>query len=287
MLDTRMVSLATVALAALTVAVHNDVAAQSGIASYGITGATFDFHGGPQEQALGAIVQLTPAPWLVLGAIPTVLRVAGSQEGTARTGLGDLPVYAGVVHGFALPWRPTLGVTGVASLPTGNASEGLGRGQSVMSANGTLAVSPVSMITLRAGASRVLWMGDSLPHGVATTAVFGDAVLLAGSRTNLGVGYAQELRGAAPPAYTPARVIDFTVVHTLAGRASLIMSAGHTLAGFGPSWSFALGFGTAFAGLSPVGATSPSARSGGGLTQPGGAGMLPIGSAACRLDLGC
>lgn len=287
MLNTRMLSLASPALAALLALAAPAAGAQSGIASYGISAAAFGWENGHQEQALGATIQLAPAHWLTLGASPTLLRISEGNGGPTRTGFADLPLFAGVTHTFAAPWSPTLGVAGVVSLPTGDASQGLGRGQSLVSAQGALALSPLAALTIRGGVGQLLRVGDSVPHGVPTTALFGDAVLLASARTNLSVGYALELRGQAPPAYEPARAINAALVHTLVGPIALGVSAGHTLRGAGPKWSFALGLGTVFAGLSPVGATSPSARGTGGVTRPAGGGLLPSGGAPCRLLGGC
>jgi hypothetical protein len=288
MLDARTFPIAMAALAALVAAAPGALAqAGAGMDSYGITAAAFGWEDGHQEQALGATIQLAPTRWLTLGASPTFLRITGLAGSEPRSGLGDLPLFAGITHTFAAPGHPTLGVAGVASLPTGDASQGLGRGQSLLSAQGVLAISPAAALTLRGGASRLLRVGDSVPHGVPTTALFGDAVLLTGARTNLSVGYALELRGEAPSAYEPARAINAALVRTLFGPVALGVSAGHTLHGAGPKWSFALGIGTVFAGLSPVGATSPAARSTGGVTSPANGGLLPIGGARCRLLGGC
>lgn len=287
MLHTRKFSpCAAIAAALLVTLSASSAAAQSSIASYGVTAAAFDWQDGHQEQALGAIVQLTPTRWLTLGASPTLLRVTGAGGSESQFGVTDLPVFAGVVHTFAAPWRPTIGLAGVASLPTGDASRGLGRGKSLVSAQGALALSPFSAVALRAGASRLLRVGDAAPSGVPTTSLFGDVVLLAGAHTNLSVGYAAELRGDAPATYDPARAINAAMVHSLFGPVVLGLSAGRTIQGVGPRWSFAVGIGTAFAGLSPVGATSPSSRGAGGMTTPSGA-LPTIGGASCRLLGGC
>ena len=287
MLDTRKARIATAAAAALLMTISASGAeAQSSTVSYGVTAAAFGWQDGHQEQALGAIIQLTPTRWLSLGASPTLLRVIGVDGSESRFGITDLPVYAGVFHSFEAPWRPTLGFAGVASLPTGDADQGLGRGKSLVSAQGVFAISPLSALTLRAGGSRLLRVGDSAPSGMPTTSLFGDAVLLASARTNLSVGYAMELRGEAPATYDPARAINAAMVHSLFGPVVLGVSAGRTIQGMGPRWSFAVGIGTAFAGLSPVGATSPSARGAGGMTKPSGA-LPAIGGASCRLLGGC
>lgn len=288
MLHARKLSLgaAAVVVTFLGSVTTSSAAAQSSIASYGVTAAAFEWRDGHQEQALGAIVQLTPTRWLTLGASPTLLRVTAVDGRESQFGVTDLPVYAGVVHTFAAPWRPTIGVAGVASLPTGDAERGLGRGKSLLSAQGALALSPFSAVAIRAGASRLLRVGDAAPSGVPTTSLFGDVVLLAGAHTNLSVGYATELRGDAPSTYDPARAVSAAMVHSLFGPMVLGMSAGRTIQGVGPRWSFSVGIGTAFAGLSPVGATSPSARGTGGMTNPSGA-LPAIGGASCRLLGGC
>ena len=121
MLDTRKACIATAAAAALLVTVSPGAGAQSSTVSYGVTAAAFGFQDGHQEQALGAIIQLTPTRWLSLGASPTLLRVSAVDGSESRFGITDLPVYAGVFHSFDAPWRPTLGFAGVASLPTGDA----------------------------------------------------------------------------------------------------------------------------------------------------------------------
>ena len=286
MLDTRKASITIAVAAALLVTFSPEAGAQSSTVSYGVTAAAFGWEDGHQEQALGAIIQLTPTRWLALGASPTLLRVSRVDGSESRFGITDLPVYAGVFHSFNAPWHPTLGFAGVASLPTGDAEQGLGRGQSLVSAQGVLAISPLSALTVRAGGSRLLRVGDSSPSGIPTTSLFGDVVLLASARTNLSVGYAMQLRGEAPSTYDPARAINAAMVHSLFGPVVLGVSAGRTIQGMGPRWSFAVGIGTAFAGLSPVGATSPSARGAGGMMKPSGA-LPTIGDASCRLLGGC
>ncbi|HEX6536940.1 MAG TPA: hypothetical protein VF041_20310 [Gemmatimonadaceae bacterium] len=289
MRDFRSVRHTILSAAALLGAVALPARAQSGPGpvAVGISAAAFDWTGGHAEQALGAIVQLAPTPWLVLGANPTLLRVSDPRAGDAQAGFGDLPAYAGLTHQWNAPWQPVLGVAGVVTFPTGDASRGLGRGESLVSAEGALALSPLSVLTVRGGASRLLRVGGERPTGVATTALFGDAVLLAGARSNVSIGYALELRGDAPATYDPARAISATLVHALAGQTALTLSAARTLRGAGPTWSFAIGIGSAFSGLSPVGATSPAARSSGGSMREGPGKLLPVGVPTCGLGGGC
>ncbi len=256
-------------------------------ATFGASAASFHFDNGTDEQALGGIVQVAPTHWLVLGAVPTLLRVSASPGSDAVRGIADLPLYAGVAHALALPWHPVLGATGVVSLPTGDSARGLGSGASVFGAEGSVSLAPLPVLALRAGAARVLRVGGEPTQGVPTTTLFGDAVLLSSARTNVGVGLAAELPGNAPTTYTPARSVSATVVHTLFGSTALMMSAARTMRGAGQGWSFALGFGSAFAGLSPVGATSPGARSVGGLSRPGAGALAPLSRPLCGVAGGC
>src|SRR5512146_2123140 len=108
MRDLRSVHHTILSAAALLGTVALPVLAQSGTGpvSVGVTAAAFDWSGGHAEQALGAIVQLSPAPWLVLGANPTLLRVSDPSITDAQAGLGDLPAYLGLTHQWNAPLHP-------------------------------------------------------------------------------------------------------------------------------------------------------------------------------------
>src|SRR5207245_2875034 len=65
-----------------------------------------------------------------------------SGRTVSSSGLGDLPVVAAVSRAFPTPWSPTLGAALVAVLPTGNASCGLGNGQTAAGMDLGLGLSP-------------------------------------------------------------------------------------------------------------------------------------------------
>lgn len=251
----------------------------------GVTAASFSWQDGRREQALAAVVQGAPTPWLVLGATPTLLRAAG-PAGESRTGFADLPVFAGVTAPLALPMRPQLALAGVASLPTGDVERGLGRGAALASAEATLALSPLPALTVRAGGSRLVRDGGLLPDEAPRTAAFGDVVLALGARTNASVGFAGEVDGRGAWREARARSMSAAVVRAIAGRTMLLVSGGRTLAGAGPAWSLSIGLGSAFGGVSPVGATSVRGRLPTGSTPTSGTGqpLGPVpGGAACGL----
>ena len=71
-----------------------------------------------------------------------------------------------------------------------------------------------------------------------------------------------------------ARSLAGGVAFRVAGPLTLTVDAGHGLTAGAPRWTFVVGFGTAFAGINPVGATSPLRRFkgtlGGGVATPSG-----------------
>jgi hypothetical protein len=205
----------------------------------------------------------------MFGAVPTLLRAQSSPSAEARTGFADLPVYAALVHAGGGPSRPTLAVTALASIPTGDSERGLGRGASAFSGELALGIDPAPGLTVRAGGARLVRVAGESPHGIATSTLFGDVVLGSGSSTSLSLGAFGELRGEAAAAYETARGINGAVAHTLRSGPTLVLGVGHALAGDGPAWSFSLGIGTAFGGVSPVGATAPVSAASGGLPRSG------------------
>jgi hypothetical protein len=245
------------------------VAAQAQVTG-GITSSAFGWEDGRREQALAAVLQVAPARWLMLGTVPTLLRAQSSPSADSRTGFGDLPVYAALVHAGSGPSRPTIAVTGSASLPTGDSERGLGRGVSVVSGEVALGVDPAPGLTVRAGGARLLRVAGESPGAVPTSTIFGDVVLGSGSPTSLSLGAFGELRGEAGQTYEPGRGISGAIAHTLRSGPTLLLGAGHSLAGPGPAWSFSIGFGTAFGGVAPIGATAPASRATGGVPHSGG-----------------
>ena len=240
----------------------------------GVTAGAFTWEDGRREQAIGTVFQAAPARWLLLGAVPTVLRAQSSPAADPRFGVGDLPLYIALVHAGRGASRPTLALTASASLPTGDRDRGLGRGVSVVSSELAAGIDPAPGLTLRAGGARLLRVGGEPPQGLATSTIFGDIVVGSGSQTSMSLGAFGELRGDAAAAYDPARGVSASIAHTLRSGPTVVLGAGRSLAGVGPTWSFSLGIGTAFAGVAPVGATAPVSRATGGLPR-GGRSLTP------------
>src|SRR5207244_756662 len=118
-------------------------AAQSRIDA-GVSAGVVKLTGQRSEQVVSGVLQYEPSSWLTLYAIPAILHVSDStsRATVSSSGLGDLPVVAAVSRTFATPWSPTLGAALVAVLPTGNASCGLGNGQTAAGMDLGLGLSP-------------------------------------------------------------------------------------------------------------------------------------------------
>src|SRR2546427_7453888 len=125
------------------VAVASSVAAQSRIDA-GVSAGVVQITGQRSEQAVSGVLEYEPSSWLSVYAIPAVLHVSDStSKGTfSSSGLGDLPVVAAVSRTFLTPGSPPLGAALVAVLPTGNASCGLGNGQTAAGMDLGLGLSP-------------------------------------------------------------------------------------------------------------------------------------------------
>src|SRR5438445_11054031 len=128
---------------ALLVAVRWWVEAHSRLAG-GVTAGVVKLTGQGSEQVVSGVLEYEPSSWLTLYAIPAILHVSdsSSRATVSSSGLGDLPVVAAVSRTFATPWSPTLGAALVAVLPTGNASCGLGNGQTAGGMDLGLGLSP-------------------------------------------------------------------------------------------------------------------------------------------------
>src|SRR5256712_3531763 len=124
-------------------AVASSVTAQSRIDA-GVSAVVVQITGRRSEDAVSGVLGWEPSSWLSVSAIPAVLHVSDStSRGTfSSSGLGDLPVVAAVSRTFPTPWSPTLGAALVAVLPTGNASCGLGNGQTAAGIDLGVGVSP-------------------------------------------------------------------------------------------------------------------------------------------------
>src|SRR6266849_1977324 len=95
------------------------------------------------EQALSGVLAYQ-AGWLSLYAVPAILHVSNTatQSTVSSSGLGDLPLIAAASYTSPAPASPSVGASLAVVLPTGNASCGLGSGQTAAGVDVGAGVSP-------------------------------------------------------------------------------------------------------------------------------------------------
>jgi hypothetical protein len=246
---------------AFLVAAASSVAAQSRIDA-GVSAGVVKITGQRSEQAVSGVLEYEASSWLSLYAIPAVLHVSDSTSRgpVSSSGLADLPLVAAVSRAFPSPWSPTLGAALVAVLPTGNASCGLGNGQTAAGMDLGVGVSP-GRVHLSADASRSL-SGASAQSSL--NAPKATSLRLEGGydaspqwtwTASVGVDV-----GTSDSIQPLSRVIGVGVRHTLARPLMLTIDGSHGLTSASPQWVLAVGVGTAFGGASPVTPTSPLRR---------------------------
>jgi hypothetical protein len=227
--------------------------------SAGVTAGLARFNAAQSEQTLTAIIQAHPRSWLSLSAIPSLVRV--SDSGVTHGGLGDLPLVAAADHTLPGAWSPVIGAALVATLPTGNASCGLGSGVAGFGLDGGVAVAPVDRWQLSAGASHSLGgVGAqstlSAPHA---TAVRLESAYSITARWTTSLGFGADV-GSSDSTQALSRVLGAGASYRFAGDLAFTVDATRGLTSASPQWVLSVGFGTAFVGASPVNPTSTLRR---------------------------
>ena len=228
----------------------------------GLTAGALDRGAGASDQSLVAIVQLQPRPWLSFAVAPGVERTTymgsapargGTKASYSGNGLTDIPISLGASHGFdPLPWSPGVAAELTQTIAAGSSSSGTGVGHGTTSLYVALDATPVERLSLSVGGWRPLSSGS----GNGSLDVEGAFSL---GRATATLGMSNEL-GTPDSGTVLARSIAGGVAYALAGPLTLTVDAGHGLTGGAPRWSLEVGLGTAFAGISPISATTPLRR---------------------------
>ena len=245
------------ALVLFAVAPVTAASAQS--VSAGVTAGLARFSAAQSEQTLTAIVQVHPRSWLTVSAIPSLVRL--SDSGVAHGGLADLPLVAAADRTLPGGWSPVIGAALTATLPTGNASCGLGSGTAGFGLDGGVAVTPADRWQLSAGASHSLGgVGAqstlSAPHA---TAVRIESAYSVTDRWTTSLGFGADI-GSSDSTQALSRVLGAGASYRFAGDLAVTVDATRGLTTVSPQWVLSVGFGTAFVGASPVNPTSTLRR---------------------------
>lgn len=234
----------------------------------GIVAGALAYTGGRTEQDVAVIVQFQPWEWLSLSAAPGAARTR--VAGRVASGLRDVPVSATVSYSLtSVPIAPTIAAGLTESVATADSASGLGYGRGLTSAAAAVSVWPTEWLALALSVARPLrtnshsgWLGleSSLSLG----------------RLTASAGMSSEL-GPPDTGVPVARSATAGVAWSLAGPVALTVDATQGLTSTAPSWSFALGFGTAFSGLSPLDPSSGLQRVKKAFTKLSSAGIAKPG----------
>jgi hypothetical protein len=256
------------------------VAAQASV-SAGVSAGSAQLSAQRSEQAVAGVVSMQAAPWLVVSTMPSVVHVRDVVSGRPVTsnGLGDLPVAAAAAHTFGGPSRPTLASALTVVLPTGDASCGLGSGQTSAGIDLGFGASPGPKLHLSADASRSISYASSqstLTAPRATSLLVGggyDITPTWRADASLGVDI-----GPSDSTQALSRVVGGGVTHRIGSALALTLDGSVGLTAGSPKWVLTIGLGRVFAGTSPVALTAPLKRLRsdftGGVNRQGGSGKI-------------
>ena len=217
----------------------------------GVSVGTMRFSSGRSQTAVSTALQYSPNSWLTLSATPGFGRTTLGRA--SSSGLTDLPLSAGVSHSMSdLPWSPSIFGSLFSEVALSDSASGVGTGRSTVGASAALSAWPTSQLNLSVGGSRPL------------SSFGGNGSIDLESAYSLGkvtpsIGLSSEV-GQADSGATLARSIAGGVAFALAGPLTLTLDGSHGLTTGAPTWTFSVGLGTAYAGLSPLNLSSPLRR---------------------------
>jgi hypothetical protein len=211
------------------------------------------------EQALSAIVEYLPYPWLSLSAIPSLLHISDQASGrsVSSNGPGDVPVVVAASHAFATPGTPSVGAALMVVLPAGNAACGLGSGQTSLGFDVGAGIAPTGGLRLSADVSRSFsgFAQSSLDAPGATTLRV-EAGYDVSPRWTASASIGADV-STTDSTQALSRAIGVGVSHALRGPLAFSISGSHGLTGAPPQWVVSVAIGTVFTGTSPVAPTTP------------------------------
>ena len=234
---------------------------QPPVFSTGLTAGALRRDAGRTDQALAAVLQWQPAKWLVITAAPSYGRSQAPASGTgdaplaasSASGWNDVPLSLGLSHDFdAVSWKPTLGASLSATVATGDSASELGLGHPTSDLGVVLGAKPIERVNVSIGTSHPLTSGSG--NGSLNL----EGALSLGPATAT-LSFSNEI-GTPDSGAVLAQSLAAGVAFTVLGPLTLTVDGSHGLSTGAPGWSVSVGLGTAFAGISPLGVTSPLRR---------------------------
>lgn len=228
----------------------------------GVTTGSMSFADHRVQQGVTGVLRYHIAHSISVAASPTYARMAfpASLGGGAISGLTDLPIELDLDHSFDQDWSPAVGLSLGTSLPVGNQNLGFGSGAVGASVGAGVGLSPMDAISMHLGAGKPLTDYSMFGSLGESGSAWGDAEVSYHMLEHLDatVGFDGDL--ASHDSLGPARAVAVSLAANLGGPYTLTISGGHGVSGPAAQWTFALGFGTDFAGFQSIGSSSPIQR---------------------------
>lgn len=246
----------------------------------GVTTGSMSFADRRVQQGITGVVRWHMAPWASIAASPTYARMSypASLGGGSAGGLTDLPIELGLDHSFDGAGSPAVGLSLGATIPIGDQQLGLGSGSMGASVGAGVGLSPMDELSLHVGAGKSLTDYSMFGALGASDAVWGEAEVSYHLLERLDATLGFDGDFAASDTLGAARALALSFAAGLGGPYTLTVSGGHGVSGPAARWTFALGFGTDFAGFQAIGSSSPIQRlmrSMGGSSRRGSSSSTP------------
>jgi hypothetical protein len=217
----------------------------------GIGVGAMHYNGGRTTSGVAATLQYSPQTWLTFSATPGFGHT--SLGATSSSGVTDMPLSVGASHSLGdLPLSPSLSGSLYTSLSFTDTTKALGVGRNTVGAAAYLSAWATDKLNLTAGGS----------HPVTANAGNGSIDLESAyslGKTTANLGLSSEV-GRADSGATLARSLAGGIAFAVRGPLTLTVDGSHGLTTGAPTWTFSVGFGTAFAGVSPLSASSALRR---------------------------
>ena len=228
----------------------------------GVTTGSMTFADDRVQQGITVVVRWHMRQSISLAASPTYARMSypASLGGGASGGLTDLPIELGLDHSFERGWSPAVGMSLGATIPVGDKELGFGSGSMGASVAAGVGLSPLDELSLHLGAGKSLTDYSMFGALGAAQAVWGEAEVSYHLLEHLDATVGFDGDFASSDSLGTPRALALSFAAGLGGPYTLTVSGGHGVSGPAARWSFALGFGTDFAGFQAIGSSSPIQR---------------------------
>lgn len=230
---------------------------------FGVASGALRYAGGRSEQSLAGVIRWAPLRWFSISTTPTAIRASApsltaTTPPVTRGGLVDLPVEMMLSHAIETRFTPTISAGLGVTLPIGDTASGFGTGKVGYSTSASFGFAPTEQIWVHLGAGRSL-SGLSMQSAFTGANGWGDAS--AGysltDRVSLSGGYSTDL-GAVDPTIGRSTSVNAGFAFAVRGPLTFNATTSHGMSGAAPTWSVAMGIGTAFPYLRHLDAASPS-----------------------------